>query len=161
MELVLVDSNPAAEDRKATAWQSTSSGALADDIALSPCEAAGQVAGRRILVVDDNEDAALLLELSLMQTGHEVRVASNAEDALALVADWVPDIAILDIGLPVLDGYELAGRLRAMPQLSRLRLIALTGYGSAEHRDRAQRAGFDAHVTKPARMDALRAVLLG
>jgi CheY-like chemotaxis protein len=126
-----------------------------------PGDEAALVAGRRILVVEDNEDAAVLLEMSLAHMQHDVRVVSNAGGALALVEHWVPDIAILDIGLPDLDGYELACRLRAMPQLSRLRLIALTGYGGTADRDRAQRAGFDAHVIKPARMDALRAVLLG
>jgi CheY-like chemotaxis protein len=145
VETPLVDSHPDAAE---------------DNAALSPCDAA-QVAGRRILVVEDNEDSAVLLAMSLVQMQHDVRVVSNAGDALALVEHWVPDIAILDIGLPDLDGYELACYLRAMPQLSRLRLIALTGYGSTADRDRARRAGFDAHVIKPARMDALRAVLLG
>ena len=145
METPLVDSHPDAAD---------------DNVALSPCDAA-QVAGRRILVVEDNEDSAVLLAMSLVQMQHDVRSVSNAGEALALVEHWVPDIAILDIGLPDLDGYELACRLRAMPQLSRLRLIALTGYGSTADRDRARRAGFDAHVVKPARIDALRVVLLG
>jgi CheY-like chemotaxis protein len=146
VEIPLVDSPPDAAE---------------GNVALSPCDEAALVAGRRILVVEDNEDAAVLLEMSLAHMQHDVRVVSNAGDALALVEHWVPDIAILDIGLPDLDGYELACRLRAMPQLSRLRLIALTGYGGTADRDRARRAGFDAHVIKPARMDALRAVLLG
>lgn len=146
MEIPLVDSPPDAAE---------------GNVALSRCDEVAPVAGRRILVVEDNEDAAVLLEMSLVQMQHDVRVVSNAGDALALVEHWVPEIAILDIGLPGLDGYQLACRLRAIPQLSQLRLIALTGYGSTADRDRARRAGFDAHVIKPARMDALRAVLLG
>ena len=110
---------------------------------------------RRILIVDDNLDAAQNLAEILSEHGHDVRTAVDGVQALAIAAGHRPEIAILDIGLPVMDGYELAARLRAT-LAEPVRLIALTGYGQQEDRARAQAAGFDAHLVKPA---ALRAVL--
>jgi CheY-like chemotaxis protein len=116
---------------------------------------------RRLLLVDDNEDAAVLLRDWLEQLRYDVRIAASADDALAIAERWRPDIAILDIGLPGMNGYELAGELRAMPALQQLRLIALTGYGSPVDCERARQAGFDHHFTKPVRMAALASVLRG
>ncbi|HEX7687242.1 MAG TPA: response regulator, partial [Burkholderiaceae bacterium] len=90
---------------------------------------------------------------SLAAAGHEVRTAHSAVEAQVVAAAFVPDVAILDIGLPDLDGYALAGRLRDAPW--RGRLVALTGYGQAADRERALAAGFDLHVTKPADPAAL------
>ncbi|MDI1433982.1 ATP-binding protein [Polyangium sorediatum] len=121
-------------------------------------EAKAAVAGRaghRILVVDDNEDAAMLLAESLGSLGHQTRVASDGPSALRLAENFRPDIALLDIGLPVMDGYELAHRLRERPELDRLRLIAVTGYGQASDRSLSQKAGFDAHLVKPVQFDRL------
>ncbi len=112
---------------------------------------------RRILVVDDNLDAAELMGEVLRARGHDVCVAHDGPTALALAAEFHPDIALLDIGLPVMDGYELARRLRG--QLGAVKLIALTGYGQAADRARAKDAGFDLHMVKPVQMDALRAAL--
>jgi signal transduction histidine kinase len=101
---------------------------------------------RRILVVDDNADAAELLAEYLRQAGHLVALAHDGAQALRLVESFTPDVAILDIGLPVMDGYELAGRLRErLP----LRLAALTGYGQEHDRARSVTAGFHAHFVKP------------
>jgi CheY-like chemotaxis protein len=113
--------------------------------------------GRRIMVVDDNEDAADLLSMLLEQLGNTTRVAHDADQALALANEFVPDLAVLDIGLPVVDGYELARRLRArgVP----IHLIALTGYGQPSDKERAAKAGFDAHLVKPVAMTALREVI--
>ncbi len=112
-----------------------------------------------VLVVDDNEDAAMLMADSLERAGYTTRVAHDAGEAIALVREWRPRAAILDIGLPVIDGYELARRLRAQPGLDKLFLIALTGYGQAADRERALAAGFDHHLVKPVTSAAIRAVL--
>jgi PAS domain S-box-containing protein len=103
---------------------------------------------RRILVVDDNEDARMLLADLLARQGHDVQTAADAAAALNLVKGFAPEVAILDIGLPVMDGYELAQRLRS--ELAPIpHLIALTGYGQDTDRERSRRAGFDLHLVKP------------
>lgn len=114
---------------------------------------------RRILVVDDNEDAADLLAMSLAMAGHETRVAHNGLQALEIVKNFAPQIAVLDIGLPVMDGYELARRLHQVPGLERLRLIALTGYGQATDRQRSAEASFSAHLVKPIQTTVLQALI--
>jgi PAS domain S-box-containing protein len=103
----------------------------------------------RILIVDDDEDAVALLAEVLSAAGHEVKTACAAAAALELVSDFKPDVAILDIGLPVMDGYQLASRLRASCGQGTPRLIALTGYGQERDADRGGRVGFDAHFVKP------------
>ncbi|MFO7178867.1 MAG: ATP-binding protein [Pseudomonadota bacterium] len=109
---------------------------------------------RRILVVDDNEDAAKMLGSALSALGHEVRVAHDGPHALAVAREFQPEAAVLDIGLPVMDGYELARGLCALlPQ--RPRLIALTGYGQDSDRERARGAGFDLHLVKPVDLNDL------
>ena len=118
-----------------------------------PPRPARPAATGRVLVVDDNVDSATTLAESLAAAGHEVRAAHSAAEAQAVAAAFVPDVAILDIGLPDLDGYALARRLRDAPW--RGRLVALTGYGQAADRERALAAGFDLHVTKPADPAAL------
>ena len=103
----------------------------------------------RILVVDDNTDAAESLSLLLQLNAHEIRSATNGRDALALVRDFTPDIAFLDIGMPGMTGYELAQRLRALPALAHTTIVAVTGWGSEEDQVRSREAGFDHHFTKP------------
>jgi CheY-like chemotaxis protein len=110
------------------------------------------------LIVDDNEDAAELLALALQGVGHITTTATDGPSALLALQGFPADVAILDIGLPLMDGYELAARLRALdPQLH---LIALTGYGQASDRERALQAGFNRHLVKPVdirrMIDALR-----
>jgi CheY-like chemotaxis protein len=114
---------------------------------------------RRVLVVDDNVDAAQMLHELLARLGHEAAVAHDGAAALAVAGAFQPDVAMLDIGLPVMDGYELARRLRAQRGASALRLIAVTGYGQDADRMRAQAAGFDHHLIKPIAVDALVALL--
>lgn len=114
---------------------------------------------RRLLLVDDNEDAAVLLGEALEQLDYDVRIAADGHQALDLAERWLPDIAILDIGLPGMDGYELARKIRSIPSLQRMRLIAVTGYGSPDDQLRAREAGFDHHLTKPVRMAALATLL--
>ena len=105
--------------------------------------------GWRILVVDDNQDAARLMAAMLSHRGHATSVALDGPSALRMAQDFKPDIALLDIGLPGMDGYELAGRLREIPGLADLRLIAVTGYGQESDRQRTAAAGFATHLVKP------------
>jgi PAS domain S-box-containing protein len=114
---------------------------------------------RRLLVVDDNADAAELLAESLSLVGYEAHKATDAAAALEVAAKVQPAIALLDLGLPVIDGYELARRLRALDGLGGLRVIAVTGYGQASDRERSRQAGFDAHLVKPITIEAVQRVL--
>jgi signal transduction histidine kinase/ActR/RegA family two-component response regulator len=109
----------------------------------------------RVLVVDDNFDAAEMLKHSLEAAGHEVEMATEPIGALEIAARFNPQVAILDIGLPVIDGYELATRLRALPGAADCRLIALTGYGQEHDRRRSVEVGFHAHLVKPVDIDYL------
>ena len=116
--------------------------------------------GRRILLVDDNEDAAAASAVLLRHLGHSVRVAHSAAQARALALVEPPEVAILDIGLPDMDGFALAAALRAdldaPAGAGALRLVALTGYGQQADVTRALGAGFDVHLTKPATIEALQ-----
>ena len=118
-----------------------------------------RASGRRIMVVDDNQDAADLLSMLLERLGNTTRVAHDAHAALRMADEFAPEVAVLDIGLPVMDGYELARRLREQPHDRQLRLIALTGYAQESDKRRAAEAGFDAHLVKPVGLDTLEAVL--
>ena len=115
--------------------------------------------GLRVLIVDDNEDAATLLARVLTAWGYLVCVAHDGASALAIAETFTPDVALLDIGLPGMDGYELSRRLLAIPTLADVRLVALTGYGQARDRDAALEAGFHEHMVKPVDLDALERVL--
>jgi CheY-like chemotaxis protein/two-component sensor histidine kinase len=115
--------------------------------------------GMRVLVVDDNVDAAQTLHEILAMLGHEAAIAHGGMAALDLARSFQPDIAVLDIGLPTMDGYELARRLRELPGGDELRLIAITGYGQEADRVRAHEAGFDHHLVKPIALDALLPLL--
>ena len=110
-------------------------------------------ASRRVLLVDDNADGMAMMRLALQNKGHQVQCAPDGKVAVAAAAAFQPDVAVLDIGLPGIDGFELARALRAA--LPRLRLIALTGYGQDSDARAARVAGFDAHCTKPVRIAAL------
>ncbi|QJW98524.1 N-6 DNA methylase [Frigoriglobus tundricola] len=117
--------------------------------------------GRRLLVVDDNVDAADTLATLLRLSGHDVRVAHSGAAALAVVTDYRPDMAFLDIGMPGMDGYEVARRLREQPGLQRAVLVAVTGWGSPEDRRRTTEAGFDHHLVKPVEPAVLEKLLAG
>ncbi|WP_288379715.1 response regulator, partial [uncultured Massilia sp.] len=120
-----------------------------------PVRASGAGPARRILVVDDNVDAALSLADVLRSLGHTVATAHGSRAALALAeADW-PDVFILDIGLPDIDGYTLARRLQELGGERPARYLALTGYGQAHDRVLARGAGFDHHFVKPVNLEAL------
>lgn len=113
-------------------------------------------APRRILVVDDNVDAADTLAMMLRLEGHEVEAVYRGRDALERMGTFRPQVVLLDIGLPELNGYEVARQIRRLPGTAELRLIALTGYGQAEDRARALEAGFDDHLVKPVDNSVLR-----
>jgi CheY-like chemotaxis protein len=102
----------------------------------------------KILVVDDNPDALLLMALRLRKLGHDVRKAGDGQTALQLAAEYRPDVVLMDLSMPGIDGYAAARRLRDI-EGGRVLLIALTGYDDAESRRRAQDAGFDHHMVKP------------
>ncbi|MGH9322389.1 MAG: chemotaxis protein CheB [Vicinamibacteria bacterium] len=121
---------------------------------------AGPRASRRVLVVDDNRDAAELLAAGLRLEGHSVETAHSGPEALSKAAAFEPDAVVLDIGLPGMDGYEVARKLREEPRLTNALLVALSGYGQDEDRSRAREAGFDHHLTKPVHLDEIN-VLLG
>jgi CheY-like chemotaxis protein len=112
-------------------------------------------AGRRVLIVDDNRDAADMMANALTLRGFDVRTAHDGLAALDVAAAFGPELAVLDIGLPVMDGYELAARLRQTPGLEHVRLIAVTGYGQKSDRERSAAAGFDQHIVKPVDVDRL------
>jgi PAS domain S-box-containing protein len=113
----------------------------------------------RVLLVDDNVDAAESLAMLLRLWGHEVTVAHDGPAAVQAAAGQCPEVALLDIGLPGMDGYELARQLRAQPALDQTVLVALTGWGQEEDRRRSQEAGFNYHLVKPVDLSALQELL--
>jgi two-component system CheB/CheR fusion protein len=117
------------------------------------------VISQRILVVDDNVDAAESLTALLRVWGHDVQMVHDGPAALEVAPTFVPALIFLDVGMPGMDGYEVARRLRRMPVLEQALLIALTGFGGDQDRRRAEQAGFDRHVTKPVDPAALRTVI--
>jgi signal transduction histidine kinase len=121
---------------------------------------ASRADARRVLVVDDNEDAAELLAEQLALTGNVTRTANDGPSALRILAEFPADVAVLDIGLPVMDGYELARRIRETRGAA-MRLVAVTGYGQESDRSRSREAGFDAHLVKPVDMEELMRAVEG
>ena len=115
----------------------------------APVAAPADARSLRILIVDDNVDAADSIAMLLTMEGHETRAVNTARAALLAVPDFQPEVVLLDIGLPEMDGYEVARRLRAQNGRHRMRLVAVTGYGQPSDRRRAHAAGFDEHMVKP------------
>jgi CheY-like chemotaxis protein len=116
--------------------------------------------GSRILVVDDSVDSAETLGELLKIWGHDVRLAHDGPEAVAAARDYRPEVILLDIGLPGMDGFAVAAQLREEGLGGRL-LVALTGYSEQQDRDRAQKAGFDHHLVKPINPDTLQKLLGG
>lgn len=123
----------------------------------TPTEGVGPI---RALIVDDNVDAAVTLSLLLQLGGHTTTLAHDGPEALKVAAEFKPDIVLLDLGLPGMDGYEVARRLRRMPELGRPVLAAVTGWGGPEDRARTKQAGFDEHLTKPVDISMIELLLI-
>ena len=126
-----------------------------------PVAAPADARNLRILVVDDNVDAADSIAMLLNMEGHDTRAVNTARAALLAVPEFQPEVVLLDIGLPEMDGYEVARRLRAQNGKQRMRLVAVTGYGQPADRRRAHAAGFDEHMVKPVEPTALQDFLRG
>ena len=129
---------------------------LALPLLPDPHEEALRPLGRRVLVVDDNHDAAEMMSEALQEWGCDVRVATDGAAALASAHEWHPDVILLDIGMPVMDGHEVARRLRRDPALARIHLIAVTGYGREMDQRQSREVGFDLHLTKPVELEVLQ-----
>ena len=113
----------------------------------------------RILLVEDHPEVAHAQALLLRAIGHRVEVANDGPTAIDMARSSVPDLAIVDIGLPGFDGYQVAESLRADPATAAIRLIALTAYGTVQDRQRAFQSGFELHLVKPASLDQLRSAI--
>jgi CheY-like chemotaxis protein/nitrogen-specific signal transduction histidine kinase len=133
------------------------------ELAEPAVEQAAQPAqgGRRVLLVDDNVDAMEMMAFLLAEMGYEAYTTADASGIVELALERRPDVIVLDIGLPNVDGYEVARMIKRHPALQAIRLVAHTGYGSPEDRRKAQEAGFDAHLVKPAELDDLEKALQG
>jgi signal transduction histidine kinase len=131
--------------------------------AAPPSPSAGERAEppppRRILVVDDHEDSATSLAMLLERAGNQVRTANDGLAAVAAAESFQPDVVLLDIGLPLLDGYDVARTIREQPWGKAILLVAVTGWGREEHRRRAEEAGFDAHLIKPLQRGAVEKLI--
>lgn len=127
-----------------------------EPLPAAPSSEASRDPKRRILIVDDNTDAARTLAALQKRRGHETRTAFAGPDAITAAAEFLPDAVLLDIGLPGMDGFEVARKIRAIPGLSGAHLIAMSGYGREEDRAEAKRAGFDEYMVKPVDLAILR-----
>lgn len=114
---------------------------------------------RRVLVADDNEDAAEMLAVLFEQLGCEVRVVNDGDAAVREAEAFLPDLAVLDIGMPGVDGYEACRRIRSTAAGDRITIVALTGWGMDDDRRRSEEVGFDHHFVKPVDTDELAKVL--
>jgi CheY-like chemotaxis protein len=139
VELALAKSNEGAPSRRSIAMPENGS-------------------SRKVLIVDDNTDAAEVLAEALKAVGHIVRVAHDGPSALPVAEQFWPEVALLDVGLPVMDGYELGRRLRSIVG-SQLKIVAVTGYGTSAYRHRSQEEGFDEHLVKPVELGQLQILI--
>jgi CheY-like chemotaxis protein len=119
----------------------------------------GRLGRHRVLVVEDDADTTTLFSIALVRQGHEIRVVNCARDALAVAAEFRPNVILIDIGLPDMDGYRLAQLLRAVPELADTRFIAVTGNTGQSRVARSIAAGFEAHLTKPVSAELLLAAI--
>jgi CheY-like chemotaxis protein len=129
------------------------------EMPAGPALPANGAAGRRILVVDDNRDAVESLAELLRMSGSEVGVAFDGEEAIRAASEFQPEVVLLDIGMPIVDGYTAAKTIRSQSNGRGVWLVAMTGWGQAEDKLRAQEAGFDAHLVKPISIDAVLSLL--
>jgi two-component system CheB/CheR fusion protein len=116
---------------------------------------------KRILLIEDNVDAAMTTKMLLELQGHTVQTAVDGPSGIGIAQQFQPEVILLDIGLPGMDGYEVARRLRKLPETAKVPLIALSGYGQKEDRQKSKEAGFDHHLVKPADIEQLAALISG
>ncbi len=128
---------------------------------IAPARRSTAAAPRRLLVIEDNDDAREAVRTLLEVLGHQVSEAADGEQGLALALASRPDVVLIDLGLPALDGFQVAEALRATPEGKHMRLIALTGYGQPQDRDKSRVAGFDAHIVKPVEESTLSRAIAG
>src|SRR5262249_1944243 len=124
-----------------------------------PVPPAAPLAGRRILVVDDNSDAANSLSTLLKLMGNQVQTAYDGPGALKIAAEQKPEVILVDISMPVMNGYEVVQRLRQIPDLEKSLVVALTGYGAESDVRRSRESGFDAHLLKPVDIERLQSIV--
>jgi len=134
-------------------------GAEAKAPAMDPAMKTSAITPRRILIVDDNEDAANMMAMLLGRSGHEVHVAHNGQQALEEGEQILPQLILMDLGMPVMDGYAACRAIRRTPWGSTLPIVALSGWGQPEDRIRTKEAGFDEHLVKPITGAALLATV--
>jgi CheY-like chemotaxis protein len=115
-------------------------------------------ASRRVLVVDDNHEVADGLALLISALGHEVRTVYRGQDAFVDARDFQPDVVFLDLGMPDMDGFEVARALQTLPGRTRMTVVAITGYGDEDTISKSRSAGFDRHLLKPARLQSLQEI---
>jgi CheY-like chemotaxis protein len=115
--------------------------------------------GTRVLVVDDNHDAGEVLAMLLESMGFEARAVDSGAGALATLPDYQPDVILMDIGMPGMNGYEVARRIREQPQYGHVKLVALTGWGQEKDRLLSRESGFDHHLTKPVDFKVLKGLI--
>ena len=132
---------------------------VGDSAALGNTETTAPAGPLRVLIVDDNQDSRESLARLLESMGHETQIAATGERAIEIARDFRPAIALLDIGLPVMNGFEVARRLRAEPEQKNLTIVAVSGYGKDEDTKRAREAGFDDYAVKPITLDRLNQIL--
>jgi len=118
-----------------------------------------ETTGMRVFIVDDDEDSAIVMAEALELKGHVTATSFDAATTLKAVSRFSPDVILLDIGLPIVNGYELAQKLRQMPELGSARLFAVTGYSQESDRKRAMECGFDQHISKPIELEALDSLI--
>jgi CheY-like chemotaxis protein len=131
----------------------------AEAVAAEPSTAAAR-RSLRVLIVEDNLDAAEMLELAVSQLGHVTKVAHDGATAITMASQFAPDVVLLDIGLPVMNGYAVVRTLRERPEFTDVHIAAVTGWGQEEDRRKAREAGFDSHFTKPLSPAALQDLLV-
>jgi len=124
-------------------------------------ESAASNGGHRILLVEDDDDVAESMGALLALDGHTVNIANDGAIALDMMRSFEPNVVLLDLGLPGLDGYQVARRIRTETLKKNIVIIALSGYGEEEHRRRSKEAGCDGHLVKPVQPDVLRKLLAG
>ena len=158
LPLLRQDGMPAEEEPQPTLEAVPSGTEMTDAVAPLVTAGAARMA-RRILIADDNNDALESLATLLELSGHEVYTATNGGTALQCAERHLPEVVLLDIGMPLLDGYEVAKRIRAQPWGQRITLVALTGWGQDSDRRRSREAGFDSHLVKPLDLETLTDLL--